>query len=432
MSTKIEKKVKNTVSLTISVEWSEFEKAIQKSYMKNRSRFNINGFRKGKAPRKLIEKMYGIEIFYDDAINFVLPEAYDNAVDELELHPVDRPTVDFEEIVKGEDVVFKVDVDVKPEVELNEYKGIEAVKAEYTVTDEDVDNEVKRMQEQNARIIEIEDRDVKDGDVLTIDFEGSIDGEKFDGGTAENHSLTIGSGAFIPGFEEQLIGKKKDDVVDVKVTFPEDYQAEDLAGKEAVFKVTIHEVKERELPVLDDEFAKDVSEFDTLAELKEDIKNRLQEQADTKAKNETENNVIASVVDSVEIDIPEAMIARQVESEVRELDYRLRYQGLDVEKYLQFTNGSMEDLKEQMKPNAEKVVKAELVLEEISKKEGIEATDEELDKELEKMAKQYNQELEALKKNIKEQEIEYIKLGIIKSKTVDFLVENANYKEADK
>ncbi|WDV46249.1 trigger factor [Clostridiaceae bacterium M8S5] len=432
MSSKIEKKEKNTVTLSIKVEWNEFEKGIQKAYIKNRKRFNINGFRKGKVPRAIIEKMYGIEVFYEDAINFVLPEVYDKAIEELDLHPVDRPSIDFEDINKGEAIEFKIEVDVKPEITLGEYKGVEAVKAEYTVTDEDVLNDIKRMQEQNARIIEVEDRETKDGDILTIDFEGSIDGEKFEGGTAQNHSLTLGSGSFIPGFEDQLIGKKKEEEVEVKVTFPEDYQAEELASKEAVFKVKIHEIKEKELPELDDEFAKDVSEFDTLDELKADSKKRLDEQADKRAKGETENNVITSVVDKVEIDIPEAMIDRQVENEIRDLDYRLRYQGLDVEKYLQFTNSTIESLKEQVRPNAQKIVKTELVLEEISKQEGILATDEEINNELEKMAKQYKQELDKLKKNMREEDLEYIKLGIIKSKTVDFLVENAKYTQADK
>lgn len=432
MSSKIAKKENNTVTLNIMVEWDEFEKNIQKAYLKNRKKFNVNGFRKGKVPRQIIEKMYGIEVFYEDAINFVLPEAYDNAVEEHDLEPVDRPSIDFEEIKKGEPVEFIVDVVVKPEVKLNDYKGIEAEKFEYTVTDEDIDNDIKKMQEQNARIIEVEERQVKDGDIVIIDFEGYIDGEQFEGGTAKNHSLTIGSGAFIPGFEEQLIGKNKEDEVDVNVNFPEDYQAEDLAGKEALFKVKIHEIKEKELPELDDEFAKDVSEFDTLAELKEDVKKRLQEQADRKSKTETENSVIKNVVDKVEIDIPKAMVDSQVNMEIRELDYRLRMQGLDVEKYLQFTNGSMEDIREKMEPNAKQIVKTELVLEEISKQEGISATDEELNKELEKMAKQYNQELDKFKKNIKEEDLEYIKLGIIKSKTVDFLVENAKFTKADK
>ncbi|WP_066498039.1 trigger factor [Abyssisolibacter fermentans] len=432
MSSKIAKKENNTVTLNIMVEWDEFEKNIQKAYLKNRKKFNVNGFRKGKVPRQIIEKMYGIEVFYEDAINFVLPDAYDNAVEEHDLEPVDRPSIDFEEIKKGEPVEFIVDVVVKPEVKLNDYKGIEAEKFEYTVTDEDIDNDIKKMQEQNARIIEVEERQVKDGDIVIIDFEGYIDGEQFEGGTAKNHSLTIGSGAFIPGFEEQLIGKNKEDEVDVNVNFPEDYQAEDLAGKEALFKVKIHEIKEKELPELDDEFAKDVSEFDTLAELKEDVKKRLQEQADRKSKTETESSVVKNVVDKVEIDIPKAMVESQVNMEIRELDYRLRMQGLDVEKYLQFTNGSMEDIREKMEPNAKQIVKTELVLEEISKQEGISATDEELNKELEKMAKQYNQELDKFKKNIKEEDLEYIKLGIIKSKTVDFLVENAKFTKADK
>ncbi|WP_425446691.1 trigger factor [Dethiothermospora halolimnae] len=425
MNSTITKKEGNTVTLKLEVDTKKFEKAVQKSYIKNRGRFNIPGFRKGKVPRKIIELNYGEGVFYEDAINMVFPEAYEAAIEEHNLEPVDRPEIDIEELEKGKPVVFIAEVTVKPEVELGEYKGIEVEKVEYNVTEEDIEKEIKNIQERNARIIEVEDRAAKEGDILTIDYKGSIDGEQFEGGTAENQNLEIGSGRFIPGFEDQLIGKNKDEEVEVKVTFPEDYQAEDLAGKEATFEVKIHEIKEKELPELDDEFAKDVSEFDTLDELKNDTKQKLEEQSENKEKAENENNVVEKVVENAEIDVPEAMVERQIDNEVNDFSYRLQFQGLNIDKYFELTNTTMEDLREQMKENAEKVVKTDLVLETIGKKEGIEATDEEVEEELEKMAKQYNQEVEKIKKNIKDGDLDYIKMGIIKRKTAEFLVENA-------
>lgn len=425
MNSTITKKEGNTVTLKLEVDTKKFEKAVQKSYIKNRGRFNIPGFRKGKVPRKIIELNYGEGVFYEDAINMVFPEAYEAAIEEHNLEPVDRPEIDIEELEKGKPVVFIAEVTVKPEVELGEYKGIEVEKVEYNVTEEDIEKEIKNIQERNARIIEVEDRAAKEGDILTIDYKGSIDGEQFEGGTAENQNLEIGSGRFIPGFEDQLIGKNKDEEVEVKVTFPEDYQAEDLAGKEATFEVKIHEIKEKELPELDDEFAKDVSEFDTLDELKNDTKQKLEEQSENKEKAENENNVVEKVVENAEIDVPEAMVERQIDNEVNDFSYRLQFQGLNIDKYFELTNTTMEDLREQMKENAEKVVKTDLVLETIGKKEGIEATDEEVEEEMEKMAKQYNQEVEKIKKNIKDGDLDYIKMGIIKRKTAEFLVENA-------
>lgn len=425
MNSTITKKEGNTVTLKIEVDTKKFEKAVQKSYIKNRGRFNIPGFRKGKVPRKIIELNYGEGVFYEDAINMVFPEAYEAAIEEHNLEPVDRPEIDIEELEKGKPVVFTAEVAVKPEVELGEYKGIEVEKVEYNVTEEDVEKEIKNIQERNARIIEVEDRAAKEGDTLTIDYKGFVDGEQFEGGTAENQNLEIGSGRFIPGFEDQLIGKNKEDEVEVKVTFPEDYQAEDLAGKEATFEVKIHEIKEKELPQLDDEFAKDVSEFDTLDELKDDTKQKLEEQSKNKEKAENENNVIEKVVENSEMDIPGAMIERQIDNEVNDFSYRLQFQGLNIDKYFELTNTTMEDLRDQMKENAEKVVKTDLVLETIGKKEGIEAKDEEVEEELEKMAKQYNQEVEKIKKNIKDGDLDYIKMGIIKKKTAEFLVENA-------
>jgi len=425
MSSTLVKKENNVVTLRIEVDSETFEKGMQQAYLKNKHKFNIPGFRKGKAPRKIIELNYGEGIFYEDAINIVFPEAYDKAIEEHKLEPVDRPSVDVEEIGKGKNLVLTVDVTVKPEVKLGEYKGIEVEKAEYNVTEEDVEAELKRMQERNARIIDAGDRPVKEGDILTIDYSGFIGEEQFEGGTAQNQVLEIGSGRFIPGFEDQLIGKNKNEEVEVKVTFPEEYHAEELSGKDAVFKVVIHEIKEKELPALDDEFAKDVSEFDTLEELKADIMNRLKKQAELRAKAENENKVVEKVAELAEVDIPEVMIERQIDDEINDFAYRLRYQGLEFEKYLELTGTQIEDLRNQFRPNAEKFVKADLVLDAVAEKEGIEATEEEVNEELENIAKSYNQDLEKVKERIIGEDLEYIKKGIIKRKTVEFLVNEA-------
>jgi len=298
-------------------------------------------------------------------------------------------------------------------------------KVEYNVTEEDVDNEIKKMQDSNGRIIEAEDRSVEKGDILTIDYEGYVDGERFEGGTAENQTLEIGSNKFIPGFEEQLIGKNKDEEVEINVKFPEEYHSEDLAGKDAMFKVKIHEIKVKELPQLDDEFAKDVSEFDTLEELKNDIRSKQEEQAKSREKAENENKVVEKAIEGSQVEIPEVMIERQIDTEVSEFDYRLKYQGLDINKYFELTQTTMEDLRKQFRDNAAHLVKGDLVLETISKVENIEATEEELNEELEKLAKQYKQEVDKLKKNMREEDLDYIKVGIIKGKTVKFLVNSA-------
>ncbi|SCG82108.1 Trigger factor TF [Proteiniborus sp. DW1] len=425
MSSSVVKKENNVVTLKIEVDAETFEKGVQQAYQKNKHRFNIPGFRKGKAPRKIIEMNYGEGIFYEDAINIVFPEAYDKAIEEHKLDPVDRPTVDVEDIEKGKAVVFTADVTVMPEVKLGEYKGIEVEKSEYNVTEEEVEAELKTMRERNARIVDAGDRPVKQGDILTIDYSGFVGEEQFEGGTAQNQTLEIGSGRFIPGFEDQLVGKNKEEEVEVKVTFPEEYHAENLAGKDAIFKVIIHEIKEKELPALDDEFAKDVSEFDTLDELKADIMNRLKKQAEQREKAENENKVVEKVAELCEVDIPEVMIDRQIDDDINDFAYRLRYQGLEFEKYLELTGTQIEDLREQFKPNAEKFVKADLVLAAISEKEGIEATEEELNKELEDFAKSYNQDADKFKASLKANDLEYIKKGIIKRKTVEFLVREA-------
>ena len=418
----------NKVSLKIEVNAEKFEECVQKSYLKNKGKFNVPGFRKGKVPRKIIEMNYGEGVFYEDAINIAFPEAYDSAIEENNLDPVDRPEVDIEEIEKGKSVIFTVNVTVKPEVKLGQYEGIELEKVEYNVTKDEVEEEIKKIQNQNARIIEADERPIKEGDIVTIDYEGFADDEQFEGGTAQNQNLEIGSGKFIPGFEDQLIGKNREDEVEVKVTFPDEYHADNLAGKDAVFKVKIHEVKQKELPEVDDELAKDVSEFETLEEFKNDIQQRLEKEAEEKQIAENENNAVEKIVENSEVDIPEVMIENQIDNEINNLAYRLQFQGLDINKYLELTNNSIEDLREDMRERAEKAVKADLVLESISKEKGIDATEEEVNQELEKMSKQYNQDIDKLKERLKREDLNYMKQGIIKRKTVEFLVENAKIK----
>lgn len=427
MGAVLEKKENNKVFFNFELEADAFEKALQDAYMKNRGRFNIPGFRKGKAPRKIIELNYGEEIFYEDAINILLPEAYENAVKELELEPVDTPDIDIDEIIKGEPILVKAEVDVKPEVKLGDYKAMELEKVEYEVTDEMIEHELHHVQEDNARIISV-DREVKEGDIVTIDFAGFVDEEQFPGGTAEGHELEIGSKTFIPGFEEQLIGKNKGEEVEVKVTFPEEYHEESLAGKEALFKVVIHEIREKELPELDDEFAKDVSEFDTIEEYKQDIKNRLEEELKSQEKFEKENKVIEKVMEISEVDIPNGMIETQIDDELGQFDFRLRQQGLELEKYLELTGTNIDMMREQFREVAEKRVRADLVLEAIAKVESIEVTGEDIDKELTKMAEQYKAEdVEEFKENMKKGSLEFLKAGIINSKVVDLLIENAKF-----
>ncbi|NLC04016.1 MAG: trigger factor, partial [Tissierellia bacterium] len=348
MSAVLEKKENNKVTFNIEVEFDKFEENLQKAYLKNRGKFSLPGFRKGKVPRKILEMNYGEDLFYEDAINLILPEEYDLAITELGLEPVDTPEVDVDEIQKDKPVMIKFQVDVKPEIKLGDYKNIELEKVEYNVTDEIIDNELKRVQDTNGRLVDAADREVQDGDHLKIDYEGSVDGVLFPGGSAEGQNLEIGSNTFIPGFEEQLIGKKIGEEVEVKVTFPEDYQEESLMGKEASFKVTIHEIKEKELPELDDEFAKDVSEFDTLDEYKASIKENLEENFKRREKIELENRVIDEVVSMSELDVPEAIINTQLETEVGEFDHQLRSQGIELEQYLSMTGSTMEEIKEQL------------------------------------------------------------------------------------
>lgn len=398
--------------------------------MKNRSKFNIPGFRKGKVPKKIIDMNYGEDFFYEDAINILLPEVYESAIKELELEPVDTPHIDVGDIKKGENIVLNINVDVKPEVKLGNYESIEIEKVEYNVTDEMVESELITEQEKNGRIIDAGNREVKEGDILTIDYTGFVDDEQFEGGTAENQQLEIGSNKFIPGFEEQLIGKNKEEEVEVKVAFPEEYFSEDLQGKEATFKVTIHEIKEKELPELDDEFAKDVSEFDTLEDYKNDIKSKLEETFEKQGKIELENRIVKKASELAEVEIPEGMINTQVQNEISEFEYRIKMQGLELEQYLQFTGSDLEGLKEQVRPVAESRVKADLVLEAIGIAENIEVTDEDIDAELLKLAEQYNQEdQQKFVDDMKKGDLDFLKSGITNNKVIDLLKTKVKYIE---
>ena len=425
MYSKLEKVEDNIATLEISVSSEKLEEGLMKSYLKNVKKFNIAGFRKGKAPRKIIERHYGEAVFYEDAINIVCPELYDEAVKEHNLKPVDRPDIDIVEIESGKGMVFKAVVTVKPEVVLGQYKGIEAEKKEYNVTDEDVNKEIEVMREQNARLIEVTDRPVKNGDITIIDFKGFVDGNQFEGGTAENYRLEIGSGQFIPGFEDQLIGAELGKEIDINVKFLEEYKNKELAGKPALFKVTVKEVKEKQLTEIDDEFAKDVSEFDTLEELKAEIRKKGEEHAKRLENQQYEDKIINKVVENATVDIPEVMINTQVNIMLRDFDYQLRYQGLNLEAYLEYAKMDIDKLKETYWDTAKGRVKSQLVLEKIAENEGIAATEEDLNTEIEKTAKRYEQDLEKFKKTLKEDEVTYIKDGIMIQKAIDFLVENS-------
>ncbi len=425
MST-VEKVDKNVVSFEFSVSAEEFETGIEKAYKKNVGKINVQGFRKGKAPRKIIEKYYGAEIFYEDAINIVLPDAYDKAVEENNIFPVDQPEIDIKgEISKENGITFTAKVTVKPEFELGTYKGVKADKVSHRTLKKDIDAEIEKMRERNSRMVTVEDRAVQKDDIANIDYEGFVDGVAFEGGKGEGYDLTIGSGQFIPGFEDQLIGKNTGDDVEVNVTFPEEYHAEDLKGKAAVFKVKINSIKFKELPELDDEFAKDVSEFDTLEDLKKDVKEKLSAAGKEKAKHETEENVVKAVCDNTEIDIPEAMINSQIEKMIRDFDMQLRYQGLNLEQYMKYTGFTVDTFKEQYKEDATKNVKTSLILEKVCEVEKIEATDADVEKEYNTLAEQNGMKVEDIKKYINEADV---KERIKAQKTIQFLVDNADFK----
>lgn len=424
MSIKVEKtENKNEVKLEFKIEAAKFDEAIKKVYFKSAKYFNIPGFRKGKAPMNIVEKYYGDEIFYEDAFNEVVPEVYEKELKENKIEAVSRPDIDVKQIGKGQDLIFTALVQTKPEVKLGKYKGIEIGKHEYNVSEHDIEHELGHMQEKNARLISVEDRTVESGDITVIDFEGFVDGKAFDGGKAENHELIIGSNTFIPGFEDQIIGMKLDEEKDVNVKFPDDYFSEDLKGKDAVFKVKLHEIKKKELPDLDDEFAKDVSEFDTLKELKDSIKEKLEEENKTKTKYETEDEAIKAVCDNVEIDIPSGMIETEVDNMVKEIEQRLSYQGMKLEQYLQMLGKTMEDFRKEYEEQASVSVKNKLVIEAIIKAENIEADDKKLEEKIKEMAEMYGQKEEQLKEN--ENFVNYVKESLKNEKAVEFIVENA-------
>ncbi|NLW27227.1 trigger factor [Acetivibrio saccincola] len=425
MNVKLEKKEKNIVELEIEVDAGVFEEGLEKAFRKNAKRFNVPGFRKGKAPRNIVERYYGPEVFYEDALNEIFPKAYEEAVKETNIFPVDRPELDIKQIGKGQNLIFTASVTVKPEVELGEYKGIEIEKIEVNITDEDVEKEIQKVAEKNARIITVEDRGIQEGDIAEIDFEGFIDGEPFEGGKGSDFPLEIGSGKFIKGFEEQLIGGRPGDDIEVKVTFPEDYGSEELAGKDAVFKVIVNDVKKKELPVIDDEFAKDVSEFDTLEEYKEDLRKKLTDAAEHRAKHELENKLIEKIVDNAKVEIPKVMVDKQLDANMREFDASLRYQGFSLEQYLQMAQMDIDTFREQGREMVEKEVKTQLVLEKISQVENIQASDEEFEEEVKKLSEKYQKDKEEFMKLLRDDDIEYIKSTIIARKTIDFLVENA-------
>ncbi len=422
---KVKKSEKNVVEFEFSVNGEEFKAGIEKAYKKNVGQISIPGFRKGKAPRQIIEKYYGSEIFFEDAVNIVLPDAYDKAIEEQNIEAVAQPEIDVKSISKEDGVVFTAKVAVKPDFELGEYKGVEVKKITHRTTEKEINGEIEKVRQRNARQVTVEDRAAALDDTVTIDFEGFCDGVAFDGGKGENFDLKLGSGQFIPGFEEQLVGKNTGDEVDVNVTFPEEYHAENLKGKPALFKVKINAIKAQELPELDDEFAKDISEFDTFEEYKADLTKKLKEQNKEKAKRELEDKIVETICNNTEIDIPEAMFETAVENKIREFAMQLSYQGLSIEQYAQYTGVTLDAMKAQIRPEAEKQVKTSLVLEKIAKVEGIEVTDKEVEAELEKIAEQSKMKVEDVKNYVR---VEDIKDAKKVEKTVEFLVKNASLK----
>ena len=432
MSSKLLKKEKNIVTIEFTVTPDQFEEAVNKAYLKAKNSINVQGFRKGKAPRHIIEKKYGKSIFYDDALDFAVQEEYPKAVTELNLDVIDSPKVDIQKFETGEDIVVTAEVEVMPEVELGEYKGVEVEKVEVKVTDEDVEKELKAIQDKNARIVEVTDRPVQNGDFLTIDYAGFVGEEQFEGGTAENQSLEIGSNTFIPGFEEQLIGKNKGDEVKVNVTFPEEYHAENLKGKDAVFNVKIHEIKSKEMPEIDDEFAKDISEFDTLEELKADTRKNLEKRATDSSKVTNDNNVLTKIINDAKIEVPEVLIKREIDYLAKNYEQQFRQQGFVGKEYDDIISNFVNQYKEGAKDQAEFNVKAELVLEAIIKKENIQASEEDLMKEVEEMAKSYQVEeerMEAFKNSMLESSRGYIEETLKKRNVIEMLVASAVFTE---
>lgn len=425
MSLQVENLEHNMVKLTIEVSAEEFEKAMQGAYQKNKNKINIPGFRKGKAPQAMIEKMYGAGIFYEDAANAIIPTAYDREVAECDLELVSQPKIEITQIEKGKPFIFTAEVAVKPEVTLGDYKELEVSKTEVEVTEEEINAEVDKERENNSRTIDVDDRAVENGDMIKLDFDGSVDGVPFAGGKAENYDLTVGSGSFIPGFEEQLVGAEIGKELDVNVTFPEDYHAEELAGKEAVFKCKVNAIKVKELPEADDDFAQDVSEFDTLAEYKEDLKKKLTEKKEKEAKSAKETAAVEKAVENASMDVPEAMIDAQVRQMADDFARRIQSQGLTVEQYFQFTGMTAEKLFEQMRPEAEKRIKNTLTLEAIAEKENFEITDEKVEEELQKMAEMYKMEVEKIKEMMGDAGLDQIRHDLKIQAAVDMLRDTA-------
>ena len=425
MSLQVEKMEKNMAKLTIEVAAEDLEKAMQNAYQKAKGRISIPGFRKGKAPRKMIEQMYGKGIFLEDAVNALIPEHYSKALAECDLEIVSQPTIDITQAEPGKALIFTAEVATKPEVTLGDYKGVEVPKTEINVTDEDVDAEIKKEQEKNSRTINVEDRGAQLQDVVTIDFEGSVDGVPFDGGQATEYPLTLGSNTFIPGFEDQLVGAKVGDDVDVKVTFPEEYQAKELAGKEAVFKCAVKKIEAKELPELDDDFAKDVSEFDTLAEYKEHVKTNLVERKEHEAKRAKEDAAVDKAIENAQMDIPEAMLKTQCRQMLDDFSRRMQSQGLSMEQYFQFTGMTADKMMEDMKPQALKRIQTRLVLEKVAEVENIQPTEEEVNEEIAKMAEAYKMEADKLKELLGERELEQMKKDMAVQKAVTVIADAA-------
>lgn len=429
MKCKVEKtKNANEVKLELTIESQKFDDAIKKVYFQSAKYFNIPGFRKGKAPMNIVEKYYGKEIFYEDAFNEVVPAELEKAIEENKLEVVSRADIDVKQIEKGKDLIFIAIFQTKPDVELGKYKGIEIPKIEYTVSNEDIDHELSHMQEHNSRLISVDDRAVESGDITIIDFEGFVDGKAFEGGKGERHELEIGSNTFIAGFEDQIIGMKIDEEKDVKVKFPDEYFSKEIAGKDATFKVKLHEIKKKELPELDDEFAKDVSEYDTLKELKESIKEKLEKDMEQKQKYETEDAVIKAICENIKVEIPSGMIETEVEDMMKNFETRLSYQGIKLEQYLQIVGKTTEEIKKEYEPQAIEAIKSRLMLEAVIKAEKIEATEDEIVEKLKQMAKNYGKK-EDDEEFLKNENVrKYIKSGLESEKALEFLVKNAKKK----
>ncbi|MGN0330182.1 MAG: trigger factor [Kineothrix sp.] len=428
MSLQVEKLEKNMAKLTIEVDASELEKAIEGAYQKNKKHISIPGFRKGKVPRQMIERMYGREVFYEDAVNDLLPRAYEKALEECTEDIVSSPKIEVTQVKAGEPFIFTAEVALKPEVRLGKYKGVKVDKLQTEVTEEEVNAEIDKERERNARTITVEDRPVRDGDMVTLDFEGFVDGTAFEGGRAEDYSLTIGSGAFIPGFEEQLVGAEIGKETEVQVTFPENYNSEELKGRAAVFKCTIKDIKVKELPAADDEFAGEVSEFETLEEYKQDIRKNLTERKEKDAGNARQDAVIEAIIADADMEIPEAMLETQQRQMADDFARRIRMQGLTIDQYFQFTGSNYEMLLEQVKPQADKKIKSRLVLEAVAAAEGIRATEEDYEKEVEKMAEIYQMEADKVREMLGDREKKNIMEDLAIQKAVSFVVENAEEK----